>query len=222
MKVFVALFVALFMCSANAEDVADSVVESGDANVSERITCDGIKAQLAALEVSDENMDEINKLKSDYRKYCTPRAAKRRASDTAAILYAKTAQAKSVPASDGLDNNKSDEGGVTEQPVKVAQVAEPTKTEQVESTAVVVDTTDVAAADDASVPSADTPSEADIALEKELANLAAGLCADGAKPNKYGCCDGEVFKDLGNLVFACCPKDGGDCYEPIEENVSER
>lgn len=221
MKVFVALFVALFVCSANAEDVADSVVESGGANVSERITCDGIKAQLAALEVSDENMDEINKLKSDYRKYCTPRAAKRRASDTAAILYAKTAQTKTVPASVDLDIDESKEDDATEQPVKVAQVAEPTKTEQVESTALVVDTTDVAA-DDASVPSADTPSEADIALEKELANLAAGLCADGAKPNKYGCCDGEVFKDLGNLVFACCPKDGGDCYEPIEENVSER
>ena len=49
-------------------------------------------------------------------------------------------------------------------------------------------------------------------------NLANGLCADGAKPNKFGCCDGEKFKDLGNLKFACCPKEGdGECHAPIQK-----
>lgn len=53
--------------------------------------------------------------------------------------------------------------------------------------------------------------------EKELANLDAGLCADGTKPNKYGCCTDEVFKDLGDTVFACCPKSGdGDCFPPLK------
>lgn len=47
-------------------------------------------------------------------------------------------------------------------------------------------------------------------------NLAAGLCADGTKPNKFGCCGDEVFKDMGNTVFACCPKSGGDCFPPIQ------
>ena len=56
-----------------------------------------------------------------------------------------------------------------------------------------------------------------VALEAELANLDAGLCADGSAPNKFGCCGDEVFKDLGNTVFACCPKDGaGDCFPPLK------
>ena len=52
--------------------------------------------------------------------------------------------------------------------------------------------------------------------EKELANLDAGLCADGSKPNKFGCCGDEIFKDLGDTVFACCPKSGGDCFSPMK------
>lgn len=56
----------------------------------------------------------------------------------------------------------------------------------------------------------------ELTLEQELANLDAGLCADGMAPNKYGCCKDEVFKDLGNTVFACCPKAGGDCFPPIK------
>ena len=56
-----------------------------------------------------------------------------------------------------------------------------------------------------------------VALEAELANLDAGLCADGSAPNKFGCCGDEVFKDLGDTVFACCPKDGvGDCFPPLK------
>lgn len=53
---------------------------------------------------------------------------------------------------------------------------------------------------------------------ERAANLANGLCGDGAKPNKFGCCDGEKFKDLGNLKFACCPKEGdGECHAPIKK-----
>ncbi|MDE6250978.1 MAG: hypothetical protein K2M34_05115 [Alphaproteobacteria bacterium] len=47
-------------------------------------------------------------------------------------------------------------------------------------------------------------------------NLDAGLCPDGTTPNKYGCCGDEVFTDLGNLEFACCPKDGGNCFPPVK------
>lgn len=48
------------------------------------------------------------------------------------------------------------------------------------------------------------------------ANLAAGLCGDGTKPNRFGCCAGETFTDLGNSVFACCPnKLSGDCFPPV-------
>ena len=48
------------------------------------------------------------------------------------------------------------------------------------------------------------------------ANIAAGLCGDGTKPNRFGCCAGETFTDLGNATFACCPnKLSGDCFPPI-------
>lgn len=59
----------------------------------------------------------------------------------------------------------------------------------------------------------------DIDPEVAAANVARGLCTDGSKPNEYGCCDGERFTDMGNLVFACCPEDGGECYPPINSGT---
>lgn len=53
--------------------------------------------------------------------------------------------------------------------------------------------------------------------EQKQANLDAGLCADGTPPNRFGCCTGEKFTDLGDLNFACCPDDGvSDCFPPIK------
>ncbi len=63
-------------------------------------------------------------------------------------------------------------------------------------------------------PAAPEKTTEEIAAEI-AANIAKGLCGDGTKPNKFGCCTGEKFTDLGNLVFACCPADGGDCYPPM-------
>lgn len=40
-------------------------------------------------------------------------------------------------------------------------------------------------------------------------------CLDGTTPDKYGCCKGEVYTDLGDNGFACCPTSGGDCFPPI-------
>lgn len=57
--------------------------------------------------------------------------------------------------------------------------------------------------------------EPKLTAEQITENINAGLCADGSKPNKFGCCGDEKFKDLGNTVFACCPPDGGDCFPPI-------
>ena len=51
--------------------------------------------------------------------------------------------------------------------------------------------------------------------EKVAENRAKGLCDDGAKPNRYGCCAGEKFKEVSQMEFACCPKYGdGECIEP--------
>lgn len=54
-------------------------------------------------------------------------------------------------------------------------------------------------------------------------NLANGLCGDGTKPNRYGCCEGEKFKETSHLQFACCPKEGdGECHEPIKKKTKEK
>lgn len=40
-------------------------------------------------------------------------------------------------------------------------------------------------------------------------------CMDGSVPDKNGCCDGELYTDMGDLGFNCCPESGGDCFPPI-------
>lgn len=61
------------------------------------------------------------------------------------------------------------------------------------------------------------PAETDEEKYERMAeNLDAGLCPDGSAPNKFGCCGDEKFTDLGNLEFACCPADGGNCFPPLK------
>lgn len=62
----------------------------------------------------------------------------------------------------------------------------------------------------------ETEPQPELTDEQRAENVANGLCADGTKPNKFGCCGDEIFTDLGNLEFACCPKSGGDCFPPIK------
>lgn len=49
-------------------------------------------------------------------------------------------------------------------------------------------------------------------------NIARGLCPDGAKPNRFGCCAGEKFTEVSAMRYACCPKEGdGECFEPLKK-----
>lgn len=42
------------------------------------------------------------------------------------------------------------------------------------------------------------------------------LCPDdGTVPDANGCCTGEVYTDMGEQGFNCCPSSGGDCFPPI-------
>ena len=41
-------------------------------------------------------------------------------------------------------------------------------------------------------------------------------CPDGGVPDEFGCCAGEVYTDMGEQGFNCCPEAGGDCFPPIE------
>ena len=41
-------------------------------------------------------------------------------------------------------------------------------------------------------------------------------CMDGSVPDKNGCCVGEVYTNMGDLGYNCCPESGGDCFPPIK------
>ncbi len=40
-------------------------------------------------------------------------------------------------------------------------------------------------------------------------------CEDGTAPDANGCCTGEIYTDMGEQGFNCCPETGGDCFPPI-------
>ncbi len=40
-------------------------------------------------------------------------------------------------------------------------------------------------------------------------------CDGGALPDEYGCCPGEIYTDMGEQGFNCCPEGNGDCFPPI-------
>lgn len=40
-------------------------------------------------------------------------------------------------------------------------------------------------------------------------------CEDGSLPDANGCCAGEIYTDMGEQGFNCCPSTGGDCFPPI-------
>ena len=41
-------------------------------------------------------------------------------------------------------------------------------------------------------------------------------CPDGARPDKNGCCAGEVYTDAGDGWMVCCPNGGDNCFPPIK------
>lgn len=48
---------------------------------------------------------------------------------------------------------------------------------------------------------------------EEMVNLP--TCPDGTAPDVNGCCTGEIFTDMGDMGFNCCPETGGDCFPPL-------
>ncbi len=41
-------------------------------------------------------------------------------------------------------------------------------------------------------------------------------CLDGTQPDANGCCTGEIYTDMGEEGWNCCPSTGGDCFPPIK------
>ncbi len=161
--------------------------------VVERVTCADMSARMTEIgaieEPTEEETDELATLKAEYRKKCAKGARGRRAS----------ADSRVIIESDAVPEYVADEETQIEEEYEPVEQAE-----------------EVIAEEDVTEEVAEEPDPM-IAIEQELANLDAGLCADGSQPNRFGCCADEIFKDLGDTVFACCPKNGeGDCFPPLK------
>lgn len=197
MKIFLILLSLFVMPLAYAdEEVAES--ETTGLVVVERMSCFDINTKISELsakeELDDDMIIELEKLKSDYRRKCMKSAGGRKTA----------AQGRSVINNDPIEETEVVEE-VAEETTEVEQVtvkepdAKPKEQNKKENSS-------------GGVPA----TEEEIRMFEELVNLDMGLCADGTKPNKFGCCTDEIFKDLGNNVYACCPKTGGDCYPPLK------
>ncbi len=64
-------------------------------------------------------------------------------------------------------------------------------------------------ADENGVLSVPTP------VEEETPTTGVITCEDGNLPDQNGCCTGEIYTDMGEQGFNCCPETGGDCFPPI-------
>lgn len=40
-------------------------------------------------------------------------------------------------------------------------------------------------------------------------------CPNGDKPDKNGCCEGEVYTDAGDGWMVCCPEGVDNCFPPL-------
>lgn len=195
-------------------------------SVTQRTDCAAVQAEidtLSALEEMDETQTaRLDELKTIQRRDCVKRATGRRSNNVrvGAVPIAAAASVPVVPvavtapvaekdaietfvaARDKICNELKSEMDKTTAAEKQAQMKK-----LYEENCAAIDLAALAKTEK-------TPEEIAALIE-------AGLCADGEKPNRFGCCAGETFKDLGNTVFGCCPDDGGECYPPISQRMSK-
>ena len=208
----------LCLIGAVAPAFADEVAETQ--KVVERKTCAEISAQIANLSEivnPDETvLENLKQLQTLQRRNCVAKNTGRRTvARTLPVVNASMAEnvTESDALSEYLANKKSNCDKLNDEIEKMASANDDANADALASMRGVYDM-------DCAEKSKPAPAEPEQTYEEWAAaydaNLAAGLCGDGSKPNKYGCCPDEIFKDLGNTRFACCPKTGGDCFPPIK------
>lgn len=213
-NIFVGIICAMFIAPA----------VGADASVAARTDCSALSTrigELAAIENPDDaTATELAQLQAQYRSNCSRSAAGRPASGrvstmsvvastpdvtpiatpTVTVITAYSALTDYLTARRSLCDDLSADittlknSGASDDELKPLQNQYDADCTDIDKSAVVIDE------------------------QTAAENMAAGLCPDGSKPNKFGCCDGETFKDMGNLVFQCCPDDGdGECHDPITD-----
>lgn len=211
-KIFVLLAVAV-CAPAVAADVSD---RADCATMQSRIS------ELAAIEApTDAQTAELTTLQSQYRSKCSISASGRRTNTAGRVSTASVVATAAAPVAAPVTTQTV---VVTSQSVLNEYLADrQSLCDELKSD---IDTFVSNGASDAEIEPLQNQYDADCNdldkskkaaddAETAAARVASGLCTDGSKPNKFGCCDGETFTDMGNLVFACCPEDGGECYPPI-------
>ena len=177
--------------------VAKEVPVATGKRVVERVTCANIGDRIAELREDvkfyPELAPELDKLLKQQRNQCSPKAARRpvRNYDNVGIVMASM----EVPA-EVLEVETEQADVNAENPKKTIKKSSKKKSK-------------------GENPEDKKTDEIDDSVR--AANFAAGLCADGAKPNKFGCCAGERFKETSQMKFECCTDDGnGVCHAPLK------
>lgn len=179
-------------------EVEEVEVVTETRTVASRLSCDDVKQRVAELREDvkshPELKTELETMLARQRTQCAPRANRRPVHNYENVNPVMVIDA--VPVEE-----------VVEEEVVVEQVEEKPKEP--------VKTPEEIAAEEAA-----KKAEQERIIAENLAN---GLCGDGTKPNRYGCCEGEKFKETSHLQFACCPKEGdGECHEPINKKTKEK
>jgi len=173
-------------------------IPTAEGRVVARMTCDDIKVKISELRAqvnaNPDLQEELDNLLKKQRGQC-----------------ARSSRARPVR---NLNNAMPQiEEPIEEEVVEEEVVEKPKKKKKKKQKAVTEDVVEVV--EEAPVSAEQKQKEMEI---KRAESATKGLCPGDVNPNKFGCCDGEKFKDLGNLKFACCLKDDeSKCYQPIKK-----
>ena len=226
---------------ANAPEISES--ETITQTVSERKSCDDIATEIAEMsaieEPDEETLKTLDELKQKQRSICNKNAGAR-SGRTATKMRSRgqtnpsrirpteeesNSEEPSTPVNNQTCDTPDENGccpgekytdmgdlGFNCCPENGGDCFPPIEITSDETTD---NTTQTTSDTETEQPTTETVDETKI-QEKIAENIAAGLCADGSEPNQFGCCGDEVFKEIEDMTFGCCPPDGGDCFPPIK------
>lgn len=237
------IFIIFSLCACFAGVARGDDVFVAARTVAERTDCTATKNRIDELtgiaDLREELATELADLQVLYRRDCNKRSASRGAL-TAARLRNNRQLTQNSTAECVYDENGCCVGETLTEvadygmlccpptgdmcfvPVTVATNETTTSADIVTEPQTVEAPTQEVVAETVSEPEPVVPEKSEEEIAAERAELrASGVCPDNGKPNRFGCCEGEKFSDLGNLVFACCPETG-DCFEPIKLRMNEQ
>lgn len=208
------------------------------ADVAARMSCEDIALEISTLsaleEPTEEDLARLDNMRAQQRRSCTKTAGARRtngarmvtaaslakkADEVTAIAAATTTEVATTTATTAATDESSVQAKKQEYCRDLWNTIGQLKLDKADQEKIAQMQAQYDNDCEEKKVAAETEQDAEAAAiaeaERINALIDAGFCADGTKPNKYGCCTGEKFTDMGDLVFACCPEDGGLCFPPM-------